>query len=470
MKAEHDITPALAVHNVEGMSALSNQATALGFEIVEISGFLDHVDRQSAEQIDALGGLSQSAKEVVTANARMGGALDELSLMANGTAQTVERSVDIVQTGSRKAQEIAGWVQDLAAQMAAMAETLDAVLHSNQEISSIAAQVNILAVNAKIEAARAGDAGRGFAVVSEAINELSGKTAKAAATIGERIEAMSKSVTKLSEETGQVSESAEGVLASTSEADAAMSQIAQGARGSVEKTAVLSREVEAVGKAMDQFQPTFDRISDGVVEVAHGLNDTTRQVHALVDRSETIVQQTVALGGVSADRKYIERVQEDAAALSLALENAIDAGQITLDQLMDRRYRPIEGSNPPQVMAPFTELTDQVFPLVQEAAARFAPNVVFCAALDMNGYLPTHNQKFSQPQSADPVWNAAHCRNRRIFDDRVGLKAGRNTEPFLLQVYRRDMGGGTFVMMKDLSAPIIVKGQHWGGLRLAYTP
>lgn len=51
----------------------------------------------------------------------------------------------------------------------------------------------------------------------------------------------------------------------------------------------------------------------------------------------------------------------------------------------------------------------------------------------------------------------------------MGLKAGRNTESFLLQVYRRDMGGGEFKMMKDLSAPIFIKGQHWGGLRLAYS-
>ena len=49
----------------------------------------------------------------------------------------------------------------------------------------------------------------------------------------------------------------------------------------------------------------------------------------------------------------------------------------------------------------------------------------------------------------------------------VGLAAGRNTEPFLLQTYRRDMGGGQFVLMKDISAPIVVDGRHWGGLRLA---
>ncbi len=63
--------------------------------------------------------------------------------------------------------------------------------------------------------------------------------------------------------------------------------------------------------------------------------------------------------------------------------------------------------------------------------------------MDRNGYLPTHNVKFSKPQGNDPVWNTANSRNRRIFDDRVGLGAGQSTAPFLMQIYRRDMGGGS---------------------------
>jgi methyl-accepting chemotaxis protein len=55
-----------------------------------------------------------------------------------------------------------------------------------------------------------------------------------------------------------------------------------------------------------------------------------------------------------------------------------------------------------------------------------------------------------------------------MFRDRVGLAAGRNTEPFLVQTYRRDMGGGQFALMKDVSAPITVQGRHWGGFRLGY--
>lgn len=140
-----------------------------------------------------------------------------------------------------------------------------------------------------------------------------------------------------------------------------------------------------------------------------------------------------------------------------------------MSALFDERYRPVAGTDPQQVLTAFTEFTDRVMPPIQEAFLEVDPRVVFCAAVDRNGYLPTHNHKYSRPQSDDPVWNAANCRNRRIFDDRTGLAAGRNTKSFLLQTYRRDMGGGQYQLMKDLSSPVFVKGRHWGGLRVGFS-
>ena len=74
----------------------------------------------------------------------------------------------------------------------------------------------------------------------------------------------------------------------------------------------------------------------------------------------------------------------------------------------------------------------------------------------------------AKPQGKDPVWNTANCRNRRLFNDRAVQKVAANTKPFLLQTYRRDMGGGKFVLMKDLSSPIIVNGRHWGAFRMGF--
>jgi methyl-accepting chemotaxis protein len=117
----------------------------------------------------------------------------------------------------------------------------------------------------------------------------------------------------------------------------------------------------------------------------------------------------------------------------------------------------------------FAKLADRLFPHVQEAVLGFDPQIVFCIAADRNGYIACHNQKYNHTQRrGDVVWNTANCRNRRIFNDRTGLASARNRKPFLLQTYRRDMGGGQFVLLKEVAAPIVVGGRHWGGLRLAY--
>ena len=109
-------------------------------------------------------------------------------------------------------------------------------------------------------------------------------------------------------------------------------------------------------------------------------------------------------------------------------------------------------------------------PPIQEPLLANDARMVFCAAVDRNGYLPVHNRKYSLPQRpGEKAWNTANSRNRRIFDDRAGLASGRNVRPYIIQVYPRDMGNGVTVVMREIDAPIRVFGKHWGGFRTAYT-
>jgi methyl-accepting chemotaxis protein len=133
-----------------------------------------------------------------------------------------------------------------------------------------------------------------------------------------------------------------------------------------------------------------------------------------------------------------------------------------------KNYRPIVGSNPQQCLTRFVRFTDALLPALPEPVLDLDPRIVSCVAVDRNGLLPTHNRKFSQLQGDDVAWNTANCCNRRLFNDRVGLAAGRSTKKFLLQSYRRDVGGGHFVAMKAVWAPIMVADRHWGGLRIGY--
>ncbi|HPM68348.1 MAG TPA: chemotaxis protein, partial [Piscinibacter sp.] len=169
------------------------------------------------------------------------------------------------------------------------------------------------------------------------------------------------------------------------------------------------------------------------------------------------------------DTPYIQAAQQAAAQISQLLENSLRTGVATMADLFDEAYQPIAGSSPAQHTTRFVGLADRLFPQVQEHALTISPKVVYCIAVDRNGYVATHNQKYCQPQRAgDVVWNTANSRWRRIFNDRTGLASARNERPFLLQTYRRDMGGGNFIIMKEAAAPIVVDGRHWGGLRLAF--
>jgi methyl-accepting chemotaxis protein len=221
----------------------------------------------------------------------------------------------------------------------------------------------------------------------------------------------------------------------------------QACASTLQSVAGLTREVDATTVTLDSAKKNAERF---------------------LEVSERLIETSADCGAETADTPFIVAVIDAANRIAQGFERAVTDGRLSLEDLLDTHYVPVPGTNPQQVTTRFVLFTDRELPAIQEAMLEFSDKVVFCAAVDRNGYLPTHNLKYSRPQGADPVWNAANCRNRRIFDDRTGLAAGRNTRRFLLQTYRRDMGGGRHVLMKDLSAPITVLGRHWGGLRVGY--
>jgi len=170
----------------------------------------------------------------------------------------------------------------------------------------------------------------------------------------------------------------------------------------------------------------------------------------------------------ASDQTYVAIAQEVAAQASRAAEKAVRDRMLTMEDLFSIEYEPIEGTAPLQCMAPHTEMADRVFrPLIEPPLDR-DQRIVFCCITDRNGYIAAHNKKYSEPQKpGELVWNTAHCRNRRIFEDRSGILAARNAKPILMQTYPRDMGGGNFIILKELDAPITINGQHWGAVRMA---
>ena len=169
------------------------------------------------------------------------------------------------------------------------------------------------------------------------------------------------------------------------------------------------------------------------------------------------------------DARFTDAARAAAARIDAVLESAIVAGTLSPSAVFDPVYRPVPGIEPPQFTTAFTPHAERLLQPVLDGLLEFDANVVGAFVVDRSGYAPTHNSRVSQPpRQNDPAWNAKHCRNRRLFDDRAGLAAGRSTRSFLLQSYERDMGNGEHMMVKEADAPIHVRHRHWGSLRLMF--
>lgn len=450
------------------LSKLAGGIAKLGYTLVEVAGVITDVNADTKENSRAAAVLAREARKATSLNDTVRSAAADVATAAQSADEATQASRAEVGDATARISELADWASAVGGRMKELHGALISVEREAETISTIAQQVNILAINASIEAQRAGRAGNGFAVVAHEINALAGSTRDTTDRVRANLETLKATATSLIEEGAAAASRAEGVVDKAKQIDVAFDQVSTAVGDIAAKGDSINVSANQIADAYDSVSATIEQLTQQSERVAVAVDGGADRVNSLVDLSEAVLAFVTEMGGASVDAPAIAYVIDAAAEISRLFEADVAAGRCTEAQLFDRNYQPIAGTDPQQVMTQATAICDRLLPPIQEKALEFSDKMVFCAAVDTNGYLPTHNKKFSQPQSADPVWNAANCRNRRIFDDRVGLKAGRNTRPYLLQTYRRDMGGGDFVMMKDLSAPITIRGRHWGGLRFAY--
>jgi methyl-accepting chemotaxis protein len=450
------------------IAEVADAAGRLGLDVADIAGAVDSVGNTIRTQSEAFGRLNQANGEMVERTsviARAAAAAEGATERSSAEIGSARRAMETALGATEALLQAIGAMKDEAGGLGGALQSVGRVA---ADIEGIARQTNLLALNATIEAARAGEAGRGFAVVATEVKALAKRTAEATTVIAQTLGDLKRKVDLLLENSARSIDRAEAVrqeAATMGGVIATVERALDEVGGETRNSAGEAREIEG---RIRHHVDILGGLANGIQGADASLQDARQRLNALVGLSEKLVGLTAESGVETVDTPFITAAQGAAERVSALFEAAVDRGEISLADLFDEAYQPITGTDPQQVMARFTALTDRLLPDVQEAVLQLDPRVVFCVAIDRNGYLPTHNRQFSQPQGNDPVWNQAHCRNRRVFSDRVGLGAGRNTKTFLLQTYRRDMGGGAFVLMKDVSAPVRIHGRHWGGMRIGY--
>jgi methyl-accepting chemotaxis protein len=447
--------------------AVARDCGSLSMECSDVAGYVQDVATRINEHLKMLDGLEEVTTRLLTDQARVSDSTDEARLLSEQARAKLEAGREAIEGTIAGFKGLTNLVVQLGERMAGFATAMNQVQTVSSTIETIARKTNMLALNATIEAARAGDAGRSFAVVAAEVKKLAhdtrAATSQIASTIGE-----------LTREAGAVTAEIKTGVERSRAAQSGFGQISETVREVSEIVTMVDRQTEGIAHSTSMIQTSVDRVKAGLTDFAGDARDNGNQLTQAQKRlahlemlSNTMLDTLANSGAEIDDTPFILKAQEAMRAIQTAVERGVDAGEISLDEVFDRDYKVVEGTNPPQYDSHFCDFADKYIRPVLDRVKGSDDRLIGSAITDVNGYLPTHLTERSHAPGPDPVWNDAHCRNKRIFMDDTTAAAIVSEKPAMLATYRMELGEKN-IPVKNVFVPLWIKGRRWGNYELAY--
>ena len=271
-----------AAHQLETVVEIVSSASAeLSAQIEESERGAERQAARMAETATAMEEMNATVLEV----ARNAGAAAEVSDAARQRAEAGAVVVEKAVTGIRKVREQS---LSLKQDMAALAENARSIGSLMSVISDIADQTNLLALNAAIEAARAGEAGRGFAVVADEVRKLAEKTMSATNHVGDAIKDIQASTAKSMEQVDGAVLSIEEATELANQSGAALGEIVVMVDKAADQVRAIAAASEQQSAASEEINASITQVNNIAAETAQAMEQSTQAVAELAEQAQTL--------------------------------------------------------------------------------------------------------------------------------------------------------------------------------------
>ncbi|HOY22055.1 MAG TPA: methyl-accepting chemotaxis protein [Cellvibrio sp.] len=443
---------------------ISTAATSIAIGGATLSSFLEKLAASLGKQVEHAKEIAERIGALESSNNQLTSKINHAQTQGQEVYELTQKSHQHLNVVNQQQQTLNSQIAATSALLAKFQQQAQSISNITDVINQLAQQTNLLALNAAIEAARAGEQGRGFAVVADEVRNLAHKTAQATKNI-------EKLLTEITQDSAASVSAMNDVVSSGEQMNHLIQEVASfiqtasvNSSEAFESMSVVTQIIRDHEQANSGISANADNLHQSILSVDKELESTSEKILGLTNQTEGIFRHLHLFELGDRNSQVMNIAISTAKRIGELFEDAIRRGKISERDLFDFNYKPIANTKPPKFSTGFDNFTDQHLPEIQEPILVENNFIVFAGAVDINGYFPTHNKKFSQPLTGNYEKDLASNRTKRIFSDRTGSRCGNNTEIFLLQTYKRDTGE----IVHDLSSPIYVNGKHWGGFRIGY--